>query len=274
MVTTVQRHHVDLAGFLAAEEVRQAQPSSPALPREREAHPLGAGALPVRMEHDQVVALRVAGEVAVHRRGLHEAFRADAVEPHPQPRPTLRLHQLLVARPVAAGRLQPPLPHEGGPLVEVGQRCRPGGTPFTTRVPQNGGTGTGLSAATSERTVSTGRSTRSPLPPVTRDPALAALGQHRVGVAALDRHHGVHQPQALEGVAGVADLAVEHLGEVLLDEGPGQRGATEQHRPPVGDLAPVHLREVLLHDHGALHEQAGHPDHIGVGAPRRRPGSR
>ena len=41
------------------------------------------------------------------------------------------------------------------------------------------------------------------------------------GTPALDGHEGVHQPQPLERVAGVADLALVDLGEVLLDVGRG-----------------------------------------------------
>ena len=96
------------------------------------------------------------------------------------------------------------------------------------------------------------------------DPPVAQHRQLRARVAALDRHHGIHQPQALEGVAGVADLAVEQLGEVLLDVRPRQGRAAEHDRPALGHPALVELLEVLLHDHGALDQQAGHADHVGV----------
>ena len=95
------------------------------------------------------------------------------------------------------------------------------------------------------------------------DPALLQLGQHGAGHAALDADQGVHQAQALEGVAGVADFALVDLVQVLLDVGAGQRGAAEDHRVVGGQLALVELLQVLLHDHGGLDQEAGHADDVG-----------
>ena len=75
-------------------------------------------------------------------------------------------------------------------------------------------------------------------------------------------HHGVHEPQALEGVLGVVDVALVHLAEVVLDVAPGQCRAAEQHRVLLRDAAVVHLLEVVLHDHRGLHQQPGHPDRV------------
>jgi hypothetical protein len=99
-------------------------------------------------------------------------------------------------------------------------------------------------------------------------PALLVLGLRLRGrlrgdLAALGRHQRVHQAQALEGVAGVLHLAVEDVVEVLLDVGAGQRRPAEDHRVVGGDPAGVHLQQVLLHDHGRLDQQPGHPDHVG-----------
>ena len=114
--------------------------------------------------------------------------------------------------------------------------------PLDTRVPQNGGSGIRLSVATSERRdrllgdrlggpAGLGDGARPGVP----GPALVVLGLLlgrglRRHLAALDRHELVHQPQALEGVAGVLHVAVEDLVEVLLDVGAGQRGAAEDDR--------------------------------------------
>ena len=58
-------------------------------------------------------------------------------------------------------------------------------------------------------------------------------GKAGPGLAAPDRHHRVHQPQSLERVSGVPDVAVEDRGEIFLDVRPGQRGPAEQHGPAV-----------------------------------------
>jgi hypothetical protein len=62
------------------------------------------------------------------------------------------------------------------------------------------------------------------------DPPFPGCGQGSALLAPLDRHQRVHQPQTLEGVAGVTDLAGEDLTQVLLDVGTGQCGAAEEDR--------------------------------------------
>ncbi|OKK14717.1 hypothetical protein AMK16_29615, partial [Streptomyces sp. CB00455] len=52
--------------------------------------------------------------------------------------------------------------------------------------------------------------------------------------------------------------------EVLFDVGAGQGGAAEDDGVVGGQLALVEFLEVLLHDHGRLHQQTRHPDHIGL----------
>jgi hypothetical protein len=107
--------HVGLAGVLPTEEVGQAQPPVPALPREGEPDPLGA----VVVQHDQVVALADGREVAVDDGRLEDALGLEPVQPGAQPRPPLGLHQLLVRGSLAAaGAAQPPLAEEGRPLIE------------------------------------------------------------------------------------------------------------------------------------------------------------
>ena len=72
-------------------------------------------------EHDHVVALGHRREVAVHDGGvLQDAVGAQPVEPVPQPRPALGLHQLLVATGPSPPRCaaQSPLAQEQGPLVQ------------------------------------------------------------------------------------------------------------------------------------------------------------
>ena len=95
-------------------------------------------------------------------------------------------------------------------------------------------------------------------------PALLQLGQLGAGHAALDADEGVHEAQALEGVAGVADFALVDLVQVLLDVGAGQRGAAEDDGVVGGHLALVELLEVLLHDHRGLDQEAGHADDVGA----------
>ena len=83
-------------------------------------------------------------------------------------------------------------------------------------------------------------------------------------LAALGGHDGVHQPQALERVTRVMHFAFVDLGEIVLHVAAGQRRTAEQHRELLGDPAGVHLLQVLLHHHRRLHQQPGHPDHVGA----------
>ncbi len=133
-----------------------------------------------------------------------------------------------------------------------------------TRVPQNGGWGTGLSVATSERTAALLGMLLHDGPWRWPDPALLQLGQVHARHAPLDPDQGVHQPQALERVTGVADLAVVDLVEILFDVGPGQGGTAEDDGIVGGQLALVELLKVLLHDHRGLDQEPGHPDDIGT----------
>ena len=145
--------------------------------------------------------------------------------------------------------------------------------PLTTRVPKNGAVGTGTSAATSERTEASSdsragrrRPARGGVPGARRRCGQLALpvGVDGRGLAPLGRHHLVHQGQALEGVPGVVHLAGEQLAQVVLHIGAGQRRPAEQHRPPAGDAAGVHLLQVLLHDDRRLDQQPGHADGVGL----------
>ena len=73
---------VGLAGLLGPEEVGQAQPAAAALAREGEAGALGA----VLVQHDQVVALGHAREVAVDDGRLEQTRRSAAVSSSPRSR--------------------------------------------------------------------------------------------------------------------------------------------------------------------------------------------
>ena len=93
------------------------------------------------------------------------------------------------------------------------------GMPLTIRSPQNGGVGTGLV----DRDVGAGRdvgggSDVGGVATLGLTRRSRSSGSSRTGDAALDGHQRVHQPQALERVAGVADLAV-----VQLRRGPARR---------------------------------------------------
>src|SRR3954465_5939855 len=113
----LERDDVYLAGLFGPEEVGQAQETVASLPREGEAHPLR----PVVVQHDQVVALGHAGEVAVDDTRIKHVLALHPLEPHPQAGTPLSLDQLVVGRTVAAGRTQTPLAEERRPLVE--HRC-------------------------------------------------------------------------------------------------------------------------------------------------------
>ena len=233
------------------------------LPRERETRPLLARIGSVMPFDDEVVALGVAREVAVDDRRLDEALGVDAVEPHAQARTALLLDELLIGGSIATGRLQSPLAEEQRTLVEVrrvfGQgdpaddplaekRCNRhrhvggdvGPRRHVGRLGDREGRGDGLHAA---------RTT---------------LGEHGPRLAPLDGHDGVHEPKALERIAGVADIAVVHLGEILLDECSRERGPAQEHGVSLGDAPGVQFLEVLLHDDGALHEQSAHADGVGA----------
>ena len=168
----------------------------------------------------------------------------------------------------AAGRLEPPLAEEKRPLVQVGRIVGERDALDHPAAPE-----WRLRHRDSRRYIRTdiGRHSRIPGllarlagPGSPADPPLAQRGQLRARVTALDRHEGIHQAQALEGIAGVPDLAVEEAGQVLLDIGAGQRGAAEQHRPAARQPPRVQLGQVVPHHDGGLHQQAGHPDDIGV----------
>ncbi|CAM5624457.1 hypothetical protein SAURM35S_07320 [Streptomyces aurantiogriseus] len=96
------------------------------------------------------------------------------------------------------------------------------------------------------------------------DPALLQLGQPGAGHAPLDADEGVHEAQPLEGVAGVADLALVDLVQVLFDVGTGQGGAAENDGEIGGEAPGVELLQVLLHDHRGLDQEPGHADDVGA----------
>lgn len=276
--------HVDLAGLARAHEVGEAQVPVAALPGEAESQTIGAeqaaGAavgreqprmaqhalriVAVVQDHD-VVALGDDGEEAVRDRGVEHALAEDAVEPVPEPRPPLALDQLLVARAaLAASGLQAPLAEEGRPLVEergvVGERdaAHDAGAPE-----RRGGHGI-VARDVGARGHRLGLGERQP-----RSGGVDALLQRRqphlggVG-AAGDAHERLHQGEPLEGVAGVADLAVEEAGEVVLDVGAGEGRPAEDDGPALRETSGVQLFEVLLHHDRGLHEQPGHADDVGV----------
>ena len=150
--------------------------------------------------------------------------------------------------------------------------------PTATRLPTNGGTNSGLSAATSERAgwPSTG-------PGLVGGLRRSAGAQVALGDLApeagssspvsLELDQAVHGAQALEGVAAVEEAPVVDLAQVALDVGAGQRGTAEQHRD-VGQAALVHLVQVLAHDQRRLHQQAAHADGVGLVLLGRPPPSR
>ena len=205
-------------------------------------------------------ALAHAPEVAVHHGGLQQPLGLRPLQPHPQPRPPLGLHQFLVAgAALLPRRLEPPLPHERRPLVQVRpvlrerhalHHARPEERRLRHRVLRRYIPGTYAADCGIVLLRRFGGAGPGP------DPAGAQRRQRGARLASLDGHRGAHQPQALEGVAGVADLALEQRGQVLLDVGPGERRAAEQHRPAGGHAAGVELGQVVPHHHGGLHQQA------------------
>ncbi|SPB31418.1 hypothetical protein MAJHIDBO_01724 [Propionibacterium freudenreichii subsp. shermanii] len=80
----------------------------------------------------------------------------------------------------------------------------------------------------------------------------------------LDRHHGIHQAEPLEGILRIAHLPGEVALQVVLDEGAGQGGTAEHHGEVLAHPESVELGEVVLHHHRRLHQQATHPDGVGV----------
>ena len=221
--------------------------------------------LPVLVQEDQVVVLGDAGEVAVDDGRFEQVLRLEPVEQAAQPRAALGLDEFLVGRSVAgAGLLQAPLALEEGALVQPGRvlleldALDDAGAPERRRRDRVVDGDVGADVALLGTLVELGRRGGAP------DPALLELGQLRAGHAALDADEGVHQAQALEGVAGVADLALVDLVQVLLDVGAGEGGAAEDDRVVGGQAALVELLQVLLHDHGGLDQQAGHADDVGA----------
>src|SRR4051812_34943008 len=98
------------------EEVGDAEPPVPTLPREGEAGEL----LALLGQDDQVLVLAHGTEVAVDDTGLEHLLGLDAIEPGTDPRTALGLHELLVRRTRSALRCpESPPTEQRGPLVEV-----------------------------------------------------------------------------------------------------------------------------------------------------------
>ena len=216
------------------------------------------------VEHDHVVALGDHGEVAVGDGGVEHPLGEDPVEPVAQPRPALGLDEFLVARAVlGAAGLEPPLAHERRALVEegcvVGERDALDDPGAPER--RHGDRVVGDDVRPGRHVLGLGE-----LEGGARIDALlqrreADLGR---GGAPRDGHERIHEREPLERVARVPHLAVEQRGEVVLDEGAGERGAAEQHGPLRAEPALVQLEQVLLHDDRGLHEQPAHADDVGV----------
>src|SRR5258706_11882069 len=79
--------------------------------------------------------------------------------------------------------------------------------------------------------------------------------------------YSIHRAQALEGIFAVEQVSSIQVAEVFDGVVARERRPTEKHRP----LHPlrVHLLEVFLHDADALDEQAGHADGVGLVLARR-----
>ena len=240
-----------------------------ALAREREPLPLPS----IFIANNEVVARAVSRKVAVGHGRLDQALGLDPIQPGAQPRASLGLDQFLVGRPAtvlastaiartAARRLEPPLAHERGPLVQVGRVV--GQLDALDHPGAQERRGRHRVVRCHVRAGRHGLVLGQPQPGRGLDPAGAQRGQLGARLAPPDRHERVHQPQSLERVAGVAHLAVEQPGQVLLHVGPGERGTAEHHRPAPGQPARVQLGQVVPHDHGGLHQQPGHPDDVGA----------
>ncbi len=244
------------------EEVGEAEVPVPRLAREGEPGELARRV--VRVADDQRLALGVARPVAVDHRGFHQAVGVDPVEPAGAGAgvPRSRRVPRSSVRPVTDRRPHWPMnvarsSSQAGHLGQL-QSLDHAACPRT--------------AAWARRRAGRRRSVAAPerkgdcppsVPRLRGHPAATRLGQGRAGHARLDRHHLLHQRQALERVLGVADLAGVEVVEVLLDEGPGERGAAEDHRER-GQAALVELLQVVAHHDGGLHQQARHADRVGV----------
>ena len=120
----VHADHVGLARGDRPEEVGDAQPPVAALAGEAEADPLAAVAVP----DDHVVAVAVAGEVAVDDRRAQDLAGDGLVQQGPQAGPGLGL-QGVAPGLLAAGRAQLPLAPEQRRLVQVRHQVARRGCP-------------------------------------------------------------------------------------------------------------------------------------------------
>ncbi|OQM77698.1 hypothetical protein B0E55_06393 [Rhodococcus sp. 66b] len=230
-------------------------------------------------EHDDVVALRDRREVAVHNRGVREdALGRQPIEPVPEPRTAFRLDQFLVRRTVAlALTAKAPLAEEESALVEqprvLGQRDSLDDARAPERRCRHRNVGSDIGTLRQDdgnRCSFTlfGDALGTLVTSLTLGSLLASSdglrAVRRRAAAALGRHDLVHQVQTLESVAGIADVALVHLLQIVLDVRTRQRGTTQQNRELFRDTARVEFLEVVLHDHCRLHEQSGHADDIGL----------
>ena len=256
-------HHVEgdvvlLSRGHRAEEVGDAHERRLLLAGVGEPHALGRAV--VVGPHDDVVAVRVGGEVAVGHLGDEQVVGAGRgellAERGPEP--------LLERRVVLAGLgAELPLVAEERRLVDIGGDV----------VERDALDDLGAQERRDEHLVVGGHLGRAVRQVQVGDVHLRApLGErpalgHRavVGVvgAGPDLAEAVHDVQALERVLAVEQAALVDLSKVLLDVRAGECRTAEQDGD-VGQPAGVQLLEVVAHDERGLHEQARHADGIGL----------
>ena len=73
----------------------------------------------------------------------------------------------------------------------------------------------------------------------------------------------VHDPQALKRILAVEQPPVVHGAQIAFHVGAGQRRPAQDHRG-VGQAPAVQFLKVVAHDQRGLHQQAAHPDGVGL----------
>ena len=197
-------------------------------------------------------------EITVDRGEIRQFLRRDAFQPHSKAWQALCGDELFIAGTAFDG-FEPPSPQEGGAIIEplcdvrYGQALDDPGSPERWRGYVN-------AAFHILRTPGVD------LTPLCHLGLLVAaflgFGEFRPRDALLDRHDCIHQGQPFEGVLGVAHLALEHVVQVMLHEGPGQGGSPQHHRVFLRQPQTVQLGEVVLHHKRGLHQQPRHADGV------------
>ena len=157
------------------------------------------------VQNHGVIAATDRRKVAIDDAGLEQVFGLQAIEPVTQPRSSFALNQLFVACAIClSARLQAPLAHEGGALVEVSRVLAKGDAFDNSGSPEGRGwhAVVGRHIAALRQVIGFGQLKQV----LSRNDSLLEIWQNDRLVAALDAHERIHESQTFEGVSRISHL--------------------------------------------------------------------